>query len=102
AAQWLGQAAANPGRSATPVSMLARQVLAYARAHQAANATAALEKLVDAMKDPAKGILRLGSDEGDAALAKLKAHVAAAGAVEPAVENADTNQWTTYFGNSSH
>ncbi len=102
AAKWYGKAAENPGKMASPVGMLARQVISYARAGNKESAARALEALTGAAKDPAKGKLRLGSDEGDAALAKLKARVEKMGAGEVPVENTETNQWPTYFGNASH
>src|ERR1043165_5138920 len=102
ASQWLTQAAANPGKTGTPVGLLARQVLANVREGDKFNAGKALEALTGALTDPAKGSLRLGSDEGPAALSKLKAKVEAMGAAEPTTEAIDGNQWRTYFGNAAH
>ncbi len=103
AAERFRLAAANPGNAATPMSVLVRMVLAQSRLGDKAGALKTFAEIQDAAKDPAKGALRVGADEGDTALAKLKTRVDSISAAAVTVENADANgDWTTYFGNAAH
>ena len=97
------KAVVNPGKAATPMSVLARLVLAQIRIGDKTSAQKTLTSIEAAQNDPAQGALRIGHDEGTAALAKLKALIEALPAVAAAVETADSNgDWTTYYGNSAH
>ncbi|HLX62448.1 MAG TPA: tetratricopeptide repeat protein [Planctomycetota bacterium] len=103
AAEWLRQAAANPGKNSTPLGLMVRETLALARAGNKDGAAKTLDAVIETMKDPAKGALRLGHDEGDAALAKLRAQVEALAKSSQVAESTETgNQIATYFGNATH
>ncbi len=102
AAENYRNALANPGKAATPMSVRVRLLLTQTHSGDKAGAVKTLAEIETAMKDPRQGALRVGSDEGDAGLAKLKARVDAMPAVAQA-ENADAGaDWTTYLGNAAH
>ncbi|MEI6234517.1 MAG: PQQ-binding-like beta-propeller repeat protein [Planctomycetota bacterium] len=103
AAERLKKAVANPGKNATPMSVLARLLLAQIRSADKAGAAKTVTSIEDAMKDPAKGALRIGNDAGPAALAKLKSRIDAIATSNTTAETADSNgDWPTYFGNAAH
>ena len=102
AAERLRKASANPGNAATAMSVLARLLLAQVHSGDKTSAAKTLALIEEALKDPAKGALRIGSVEGPAAVSKLKARVDALPAIA-STDSTDANgDWQTYFGNASH
>jgi outer membrane protein assembly factor BamB len=85
----------------TPARVLS--LLALTRLGDKAGAAAALKEISELSKDAENGVLRVGHDEGDAALAKLSKRVesmTAGGAAKTAGEA--SRSWETYFGNAAH
>ena len=69
--------AEKPVASLKPTAALARAVLAEIHAGDKEGANKTLVTLTDASASPDKGVLKIGADEGAAALAKLRSRIAA-------------------------
>lgn len=100
----LNQALKHPNLSIGKTGLLVRLLQAQLGLNDRASAAKTLQDLEAALTDDKAGALRVGHDEGAAALAKLKARVArtegAAGTPVTRVEA--SRSWETYFGNASH
>ncbi|HYG76643.1 MAG TPA: PQQ-binding-like beta-propeller repeat protein [Planctomycetota bacterium] len=101
----LNQALKHPNPSISKTALLVRMLQAQAGLGDRAGAEKTLQELDEALKDEKSGPLRVGHDEGPAALARLKERVLKISeqkAGTPAETAANTRHWETYFGNASH
>lgn len=96
----------RPGTVSTPTGLLARELLAQIKLGEKASAEKTLAALEESLKDPQKGALRIGHDEGSAALDKLKSRVAGmkgeVANLDAKKSDEDASRWETYFGTPTH
>lgn len=99
------QALTHPSPSIPKPALLIRACLQELELGDCAAAEKTLQEIEALLPTAKPAEVRLGHDEGSAAVDRLKARLAAARkepAAQPAAPAASTRSWPTYFGNAAH